>query len=570
MTDVIVIGSGVAGLSAALSAAEAGARVTVITKASLTHTATDRAQGGMAAMTRTLPDGQPKDSVQLHVQDTLVAGAGLCEPPVVQGVVQDSADAVRDLTDRGVAFDRVAGPGTPWVQGLEAAHSVSRILHAGGDATGHAIQEALSARTRDAAAVEDIRLLEYTLVTGVLTDGQRAIGVTIRPVLSDGQLGAEEFLAADHVVLATGGAGQLYPYTTNPEVATGDGIALALRAGAEVRDLEFFQFHPTALAAPGSFLISEAVRGEGAVLRDQHGHRFMTDVDPRAELAPRDVVARAVFAVRTDYPDGAAYLDCSTIPVPDGLTRAEYLARRFPTIDASLKAHGIDWSTELVPVSPAAHYLMGGIVTDEIGRTTVAGLWAAGECSSTGMHGANRLASNSLLEAAVFGRRIGELVAQPDLISRPGLAMSSAGCEPRELEHSSGSLTAVIAGSDIAAEPFSREALQHTLWQGAGVFRTAEGLEQAMARLEGWLAASSSEADASAPGTLANAENRNLLTVGHALVTAALARTESRGAHQRADYPATDSQQAVSTGWVAARSVAPAHERTVHADSLSR
>ena len=615
MTDVIVIGSGVAGLSAALSAAEAGTRVTVITKASLTLTATDRAQGGMAAMTSTLPDGQPKDSVQLHVQDTLVAGAGLCEPPVVQGVVQDSADAVRDLTDRGVAFDRVAGPGSPWVQGLEAAHSVSRILHAGGDATGHAIQEALSARTRDAAAVGDIRLLEYTLVTGVLTGGHRAIGATIRPVLPGGELGPEEFLAADHVVLATGGAGQLYPYTTNPEVATGDGIALALRAGAEVRDLEFFQFHPTALAAPGSFLISEAVRGEGAVLRDQHGHRFMTDVDPRAELAPRDVVARAVFVVRTGSPDGAAYLDCSTIPVPEGLSRAEFLARRFPTIDASLKAHGIDWSTELVPVSPAAHYHMGGIVTDELGRTTVAGLWAAGECSSTGMHGANRLASNSLLEAAVFGRRIGELVVEPWPGAHRGPSSSNSARAPHELlrplarsrleqepptprQPSSSAdpfhavkdsalsctgraaATSTFPASTIGlglapsgalrvTEPFSREALQHTMWQGAGVFRTAEGLEQAKARLEGWLAASAAEAEASAPETLADAENRNLLTVGHALVTAALARTESRGAHQRADYPATDPRQAVSTGWVAARSVVPAHERTVHADSLS-
>lgn len=571
MTDVIVIGSGAAGLSAALSAAEAGAHATVITKASLTLTATDRAQGGMAAMTSALPEGQPKDSVQLHVQDTLVAGAGLCEPPVVQGVVQDSADAVRVLTDRGVAFDRVAGPGSPWVQGLEAAHSVSRILHAGGDATGHAIQDALSARSRDAAAVGDIRLMEYTLVTGVLTNGLRSIGVTIRPVLPGGKLGPEEFLAADHVVLATGGAGQLYPYTTNPEVATGDGIALALRAGAEVRDLEFFQFHPTALAAPGSFLISEAVRGEGAVLRDQHGHRFMTDADPRAELAPRDVVARAVFAVRTGSPDGAAYLDCSTIPVPDGLSRAEFLARRFPTIDANLKAHGIDWATELVPVSPAAHYLMGGIVTDELGRTSVAGLWAAGECSSTGMHGANRLASNSLLEAAVFGRRIGELVSEPWSGAQRGSASSGSGraAAPSTFPVSTDSIDLAPSGALRVTEPFSREALQHTLWQGAGVFRTAEGLEQAMARLEGWLAASSSVPDASAPETLADIEDRHLLTVGHALVTAALARTESRGAHQRVDYPATDPQQAVSTGWVAARSVTPAHERTVHADSLS-
>ena len=240
--------------------------------------------------------------------------------------------------------------------------------------------------------------------------------------------------------------------------------------------------------------------------------------------------------------------------------------------EQSLKAHGIDWSTELVPVSPAAHYLMGGIVTDELGRTSVAGLWAAGECSSTGMHGANRLASNSLLEAAVFGRRIGELVSEPWSGAQRGSASSGSGraAAPSTFPVSTDSIDLAPSGTIRTTEPFSREALQHTLWQGVGVFRTAEGLEQAMARLEGWLAASSSVPDASAPETLADIEDRHLLTVGHALVTAALARTESRGAHQRVDYPATDPQQAVSTGWVAARSVTPAHERTVHADSLSR
>ncbi|MCT2020175.1 L-aspartate oxidase [Kocuria marina] len=575
MTDVLVIGTGVAGLSAALSAAEAGARVAVVTKAALTHTATDRAQGGMAAMTGSLPGGNPADSVRLHVQDTLVAGAGLCDPLVVHGVVRDSAAAVRDLTDHGVAFDRVAGPDSPWVQGLEAAHSVSRILHAGGDATGHAIQEALSARICEVAHGGNIRLREYTLVTEVIVAGDRIVGCTVRPVLHGEQLGGEEFLPADHVVMATGGAGQLYPWTTNPSVATGDGIALALRSGAEVRDLEFFQFHPTALAAPGSFLISEAARGEGAVLRDQHGHRFMTDVDPRAELAPRDVVARAIFTVRTVSDDGAVYLDCSAVPVPPGLSRAEFLARRFPSIHAELTRRGIDWSTEWVPVSPAAHYLMGGIATDALGRTTVPGLWAAGECARTGMHGANRLASNSLLEAAVLGRRIGELLAGPGVPSDVWPVARGTDPEPRVLDesattallrvrdgsdsmpdHSSPTTrTAPAAAGETGAEPFSRDALQHTMWQGAGVFRTAEGLERAKARLGGWLAAASSgeEDTVAAPGTLAEAEDRNLLTVGHALVCAALARTESRGAHQRADHPTTDPLLATSTAWIAPR-----------------
>ena len=592
MTDVLVIGTGVAGLSAALSAAEAGARVTVVTKAALAHTATDRAQGGMAAMTGSLPGGNPADSVRLHVQDTLVAGAGLSDPSVVHGVVRDSAAAVRDLTDHGVAFDRVADPGSPWVQGLEAAHSVSRILHAGGDATGHAIQEALSARVREVAHGGNIRLCEYTLVTEIVVAGVRVVGCTARPVLPGGELGDEEFLPADHVVLAAGGAGQLYPWTTNPRVATGDGIALALRAGAEVRDLEFFQFHPTALAAPGSFLISEAVRGEGAVLRDQHGHRFMTDVDPRAELAPRDVVARAVFAVRTASDDGAAYLDCSAIPVPSGLTRAKFLARRFPSIHAELTRRGIDWSTEWVPVSPAAHYLMGGVATDALGRTTVPGLWAAGECARTGMHGANRLASNSLLEAAVLGRRIGELLADPGAHAAVWPVARGTDPEPRVLDEPTAHVQPRTAdrsdpllstrpystgrepsSTDSAgAEPFSRDALQQTMWQGAGVFRTAEGLERAKARLEGWLAAASSDEEdtAAAPGTLTEAEDRNLLTVGHALVCAALARTESRGAHQRADHPATDPSLTLNTAWIASGSAAPTPERTAHADSLSR
>lgn len=562
MTSIIVVGSGAAGLATALPAARAGARVTVLTKAGLSDTATARAQGGMAAMTGEHPGSQSRDSVALHVQDTVVAGAGLCEPRVVHGLVEDSADAVDHLVEHGVAFDREAGPGSPWVQGLEAAHSVPRILHAGGDATGRVIQSALTLSARRAHRRRDIRLLEYTLVTRIVVEDGRTMGVTARSVGRDGTLGPEEFHRAHHVVLATGGAGRLYPSTTNPEVATGDGIALALRAGAEVRDLEFFQFHPTALAAPGSFLISEAVRGEGAVLRDHTGHRFMVDADPRAELAPRNVVARAVFEACLAAPDGAARLDCSAVPVPEGVDRAEFLARRFPTIDRELRERGIEWAVESVPVSPAAHYHMGGIRTDELGRSTVPGLWAAGECASSGVHGANRLASNSLLEAVVFGRRIGEYTAAH------WPPAPEAGAEAtRELPLPG-------AGADLApAEPFTREALQATMWRHAGVLRTAKGLHTAKARVEEWLAAASSNSvmgeDGEGPDTLAEHEDRNLLTVGHALVTAALARSESRGAHQRTDHPDTDPRQATSRSWHARATHAPL-ERTIHAASLSR
>ncbi len=528
------MGSGAAGLTAALGAAARGARVTVLSKSTLGNTATDRAQGGIAAMTRGLPGGQPLDTPQLHAQDTEAAGAGLCDLDVVRGVVADSPDAITLLTRHGVSFDRVAGADSPWVQGLEGAHSVPRILHAGGDATGRMIQEALAARVRETCDLADMSVQEYTLVTDILQRGGTVSGVTARSVDPAGCLGPEHVLAADHVVLATGGAGLLYPFTTNPEVATGDGIALALRAGAAVRDLEFLQFHPTALAAPGSFLISEALRGEGAVLRNHRGERFMQAVDPRAELAPRDVVARAIAAERVSAPGAHVVLDCATVPVPDGLTRAEHLARRFPTIDRALRDRGIDWSREPVHVSPAAHYLMGGITTDDAGRTTVPGLWAAGECAATGLHGANRLASNSLLEAVVFGNRIGRLVtdAPADPTSWPASDRHDAPPTSPDRHTTPGSTA-----------PFTRAALQAVMWRGAGVIRTEEGLAETQRALDGWLAASSSGGPRTDVDTLAEHEDRNLLTVASELVRAARRRTESRGAHHRADDPASTGSQ---------------------------
>ncbi|RKQ35147.1 L-aspartate oxidase [Kocuria tytonis] len=585
---VLVVGSGAAGLTAALRATSCGARVTVLTKSALGHTATDRAQGGIAATTRDLPGGQSLDSSQLHARDTEAAGAGLCDAEVVRGVVADSPDAVTVLTEHGVRFDRVAGPDSPWVQGLEGAHSVPRILHAGGDATGHVMQSALTGAVRTAAARSDMSIREYTVVTRLELDRGVVRGVTVRPVAADGGLGPESVLAADHVVLATGGAGQLHPFTTNPAVATGDGIALALRAGAAVRDLEFLQFHPTALAAPGSFLISEAVRGEGAVLRNHRGERFMLQQHPLAELAPRDVVARAIAAERASAPEAEVFLDCTQLPVPDGTVRSEFLAHRFPTIDRALREHGIDWSREPVPVSPAAHYLMGGVATDGTGRTSVPGLWAAGECAATGLHGANRLASNSLLEAVVFGERIGRLVADapadPTSWAGPALhpsledhdtramsqgphsyayASSSAATGPLPCASPApapttppgprGQVRRTARGQAAAAavpftrtsrkattrrdaqSPFTRAALQAVMWRGAGVVRTDAGLAEVERTLDGWLAAASSEGPRAEAETLSEHEDRNLLTVARELVRAARLRTESCGAHHRAD-----------------------------------
>ncbi|MGO1318597.1 MAG: L-aspartate oxidase, partial [Cellulomonadaceae bacterium] len=365
---VVVVGSGVAGLLAALEAS-VFARVTLVTKAELGESNTAHAQGGVAVA------GPAPDSVAAHVHDTLAAGAGLCDEAAVGALCADGPDAVAALRAHGTRFDLH--------RGLEAAHSHARILHAGGDATGAEIARALVAAVRRAS----VQILERTTVTDLLVRDGRAAGV--RTLTGR--------LEADAVVLATGGAGQLFPHTTNPEVATGDGVALALRAGVACADLELYQFHPTALAGPGSFLVSEAVRGEGAVLLDAQGRRFMTAVHPDAELAPRDVVARAIAA--TAAAQGShVRLDASALG-------ADFVARRFPTIVAACAERGFDLTRTPVPVTPAAHYWMGGVRTDAWGRTSLPGLWAVGEVACTGAHGANRLASNSLLEGAVFARR---------------------------------------------------------------------------------------------------------------------------------------------------------------------
>ncbi|MBK0331708.1 FAD-dependent oxidoreductase [Brachybacterium sp. MASK1Z-5] len=545
--DVLVVGSGIAGLTAALRVART-CRVVLVTKGAIDDSATAKAQGGIAGALA------PEDSPAQHAADTHVAGAGLCLEDAVRVLCEEGPDRIRELIDLGVVFDRVEGdaedPDLPYAMGLEGAHSRPRILHAGGDATGRSIEDALVGSVRRAP----IEVLERTaLVDLLVTEPRSALpgpgaarvsdtpGVpagTPCPAARDeeyqsancgergheraprvvgaaflGADGAPLEVRADGVVLATGGAGQLYSHTTNPEVATGDGVAAAWRAGACVADLEFVQFHPTALTG-SAFLVSEAVRGEGAVLRDAEGRRFMPDIDPRAELAPRDVVARAIAHVMAAQDGRPALLDATDIG------RAE-LARRFPTIDAAVRSAGLDWASQPIPVTPAAHYAMGGIRTDLDGRTSLPGLFAAGECACTGVHGANRLASNSLLEGAVFGARAGEIAA----VEAAGSAAGS-GAESHEVPAAA---FAALAAVPAAGPAWTRRDLQELMWEHVGLLRTGDQLAHAARVLDGWAAPT--------PSTVAAIEDRNLLHLARLTVAAARARATSAGAHHRLDDP---------------------------------
>lgn len=495
MTTVVVVGSGIAGLTAALHASEAGCRVTVVTKGALPDTNTRWAQGGIAAVT------DPADTVASHAADTVTAGAGLNDPAAVDVLVGEGPERIAELVERGVAFDRTADG--DFSRGLEAAHAVARVLHAGGDATGAAIQAALG----DAVRRSDIVVREHALLRDLVVTEGRVTGVE----LADGQR-----LPADAVILATGGAGQLYAHTTNPAGATGDGIAAAIRAGAAVADLEFVQFHPTALAVGAPFLVSEAVRGEGAILIDDTGRRFAFDAHPDGELAPRDVVARANARAMARQHGHPVRLDATAL----GAAR---LARRFPTIDAAVRERGLDWAREPIPVTPAAHYLMGGVVTDLDGRTTVPGLYAVGETARTGVHGANRLASNSLLEGAVFGARAGDAVAT----DRPWHAPAVEPTRP---------LPTAVADD---APAFSRAALQRLLWDHAGLERDAAGLDRAASILAAWRA----------QHLALSIEDENLLLLATHVVDAARMRTTSVGAHFRTDAldPAADAASLTSS-----------------------
>jgi len=527
MAHILVIGSGMAGLVAALRAARRH-DVTIVTKDVLTAGSTAWAQGGIAAAVF------PDDSAALHARDTLIAGAGLSDPAAVDTLCTEGPARVHDLVRLGVAFDPAPGAVAPfdevsdWARGLEAAHSIARILHAGGDATGRVIETALAAAVREGR----IRAREFARAASLLVRDGAVVGAVIEsPGDEPGSTRVDE-VAADAVILATGGNGRLYRHTTNPPVSTGDGVVLAYAAGAAIADLEFVQFHPTVLAGGG--LVSEAVRGEGATLLDADGRRFMLDVDPRGELAPRDIVARAIARQMRAQGGAPVLLDATMLG-------RKVLATRFPTIDALVRASGVDWAVAPVPVTPAAHYAMGGALTDMDGRTTVPGLFAVGEVGSTGVHGANRLASSSLLEALVVGWRAGDTVGVTGSVPAlpvPEHAPLATPAIPtiQESDASDPLDTPVpVVAHDVpdalldGSEPWSADRVRDRAWEALGLERTGDEIVAFAREL--------------ADARPADDEARSLLPLARLTAAAALARTESRGAHWRDDFPDTDPAQ---------------------------
>lgn len=488
-TSPVIIGTGIAGLWTAWRLASEGQSAVVVTKETLADSASAWAQGGIAVALG------PGDSPSQHAADTLAASDGLADPEAVRILTSEGPDRIYELLALGARFDR--GPDGRLRFGLEAAHTRPRIIHAGGDRTGAALISCLAQVIR---CHPEIELHEHTEVTGILDAEERVVGVSVLP-----RGRTARALPASAVVLATGGVGQLYAVTTNPRVATADGWALAHRAGAQLRDIEFLQFHPTALKLAGvnpAPLISEAVRGAGALLVDREGRRFALDADPRGELAPRDVVARAVASADAA---GGAWLDARQIGD---------FATLFPGITAMLAQHGLDPSRDLLPVAPALHYAMGGVLTDLEGRATRPGLWAVGEVASTGVHGANRLASNSLLEGLVFADRAGRALARA-LREEPLAAIPLPEVSPLP-----------DSGADEGCEEIRRE-MRETMTADVGLHRTEASLlhaEQELARLT-----------AAAPPEAWRTHNQ--LLVARLITTAARRRRESRGGHRRLDYP---------------------------------
>jgi L-aspartate oxidase len=499
-TDCIVIGSGIAGLFTAIKASE-DRRVIMITKKSVMESNTRYAQGGIAAVIA------EDDSPAYHRQDTLMAGAGLCSSTAVDALVNEGPDRVHELIRLGTLFDKEDG-----VLALtqEGAHSHRRILHANGDATGYEIVRALAEQV---AEHENIEVWDDHYVIDLITEDGECVGALLqRPG------GGRLFLQGDATILCSGGAGQLFRYTTNPEVATGDGVAIAYRAGAHIRDMEFIQFHPTALSYPGAprFLISEAVRGEGAVLRNINGERFMERYHELLELAPRDIVARAIVSEMELTKSTFVYLDITH-------ESPEMVKHRFPTIHETCMGYGLDITSDWIPVAPAAHYMMGGIKTDLNGESTIPRLFACGEVSSTGVHGANRLASNSLSEAVVFGHRIIERIRKLSPLGRDVLSVSSS--EGR-------------VDSPTQAIVERRLKLQKVMVRYAGLRRNEETLSKGIEELKRQLPIFGS--------VLTKREEyefANMLTCCLLVTESALAREESRGAHYREDYPQRSDDQ---------------------------
>ena len=498
--DVVVVGSGVAGLTTALHARGAGYRVLIVTKANVDEGSTRWAQGGIAAALA--DDDSPAD----HERDTLVAGAGLCDPTAVRALVTEGPDAVRRLIALGAHFDTDESGDIALTR--EGGHLRDRIAHAGGDATGAEISRALVAAVAGRAGID---LIENALALDLLVDNRGAAqGLTLH-VMDEGQRDGVGAVLAPAVVLATGGLGQVFSLSTNPSVATGDGMALALRAGATVADLEFVQFHPTVLwlgadATGQQPLVSEAVRGEGAVLRDDAGVRFMEGQHPLADLAPRDVVAKAIMRRMRETGAKHMWLDAREFGT-------QMWERRFPTILASLRGIGVDPTRDLIPVAPAQHYASGGVRTDVHGRSSVRGLYAVGECACTGVHGANRLASNSLLEGLVFASRIGDVLAA-------GLPERRDPVDP--------------VGSAAVVDAASRRSLQAAMTEGVGVLRSRDSMSASLGVLDA--VGHTTTVD---PHTQAW-ETTNLHAIATVLAANAKLRTETRGSHWREDFPDTD------------------------------
>ena len=495
--DYIIVGSGIAGLYIALLAIERGSTL-ILTKGSIDDCNTKYAQGGIAvAMDK-------DDSPELHFKDTVAAGDGLCDAEAVRILTDEAADCIADLIKFGVPFDTLDGEVTLT---REAAHSVPRVMHAGGDATGEHIEVTLSRQVRSAP----INVLENCLAGEILAQNGRVLGVRAL----DCRTGSVEEYHCQFLILATGGAGKLFKYTTNSDVVTGDGIALAFEAGAEISDMEFFQFHPTVLRLPGvaPFLISEAVRGEGGILRNVEGHRFMPDYIAGAELAPRDIVARSIVREMKKTHSDRVFLDVTHLP-------SRLITTRFPHIYRFCRDHGMDITKGLIPVAPAAHYLMGGVKVNIWGETNIPGLFAAGETACTGVHGANRLASNSLLESVVFSKRV---MQRTEVTSPP---------RHRE-ERSDEAISYCLPRREVLPKVprLNLPNLQSLMWDKVGIIRSGEGIEEATGVLATW------QSLLSQPSDRPSYELNNLVLCARLVTEAALLRKESRGAHFRTDFP---------------------------------